>query len=111
MQFSRGLALVGGLALPVLETPRRWHQLGDWRNWPFWLDDWVIGALLLMGYWLTRRNLAHGRPYLAAACGFACSSASDSFFCGRRQRDHAGCDHPRPGSHAAREAGAARIAS
>lgn len=79
IQFSRGLTLVGGLVLPVLETARRWHQLGDWHNWAYWLDDWTIGGMPLMGFWMTRKDLAHGRPYLAAAWGFACAGASDSF--------------------------------
>ena len=46
IHFSRRLALVAGVVLPILETGRRWHQLGDPRVWPFRLDDWAIGGFL-----------------------------------------------------------------
>jgi hypothetical protein len=80
MQFSRRIAIVAGFVLPVVETVRRWHQLGDLRVWPFWLDDWAIGGLLLYGAWSTRRDIARGRPVLAAAWGFACGVGYASFF-------------------------------
>ena len=73
-QFSRRLALVFGILLPVLETIRRFRQLGGLRAvWPMWLDDLPA-----------RRRAAHGRAhdvcvsryqnarYLAAAWGAAC---------------------------------------
>jgi len=72
IQFSRRLAIVAGFVLPIVETVRRWHQLGDLAVWPFWLDDWAIGGFLLYGAWSTRRDIAGGRPVLAAAWGFAC---------------------------------------
>ena len=37
--FSRRLALVFGVLLPIVETIRRWPQLGDVHMWPAWLDD------------------------------------------------------------------------
>jgi hypothetical protein len=66
--------------LPILETARRWHQLGDLRVWPFWLDDFAIGGFLIYAAWRTGRNIAAGRPILAAAWGFACGLAYVSFF-------------------------------
>jgi hypothetical protein len=80
--FSRRLALAAGFALPVVETIRRWHQLGDLASWPFWLDDWCIGAFLLYGVWRTRpgQALVRGHPVLAAAWGFACGQGYTSFF-------------------------------
>lgn len=80
LSFGRNVALVGGLVLPALETWRRWHQLTDPRIWPFWLDDWLIGALLLYGVWRTRDGTTGGRPVLAAAWGFACAMGYASFF-------------------------------
>jgi len=69
-----------GVALPILETVRRWHQLGDLSIWPFWLDDWLIGALLLYGVWRTRNGAASGQAYLSAAWGFTCAMGYMSFF-------------------------------
>lgn len=80
MQFSRGLAWLAGVVLPLVETIRRWHQLGDLRMLPAWVDDWIIGLLLLGGAWLTRGNRGSGRPALAAAWGFACGMRYMSFF-------------------------------
>jgi hypothetical protein len=80
IQFSRRVAVVAGVTLPLLETARRWHQLADVRAWPFWLDDWAIGGVLLYGAWRTGRDAAQGRPVLAAAWGFTCGLAYISFF-------------------------------
>ena len=80
MRFSRALAYAAGVLLPLLETMRRWHQLGDLRVWPFWLDDWLIGLFLIYGAWQTRSNRDRGRPVLAAAWGFACGMGYASFF-------------------------------
>ena len=80
MRFSRALAWAGGVLLPVVETIRRWHQLGDPRMLPFWLDDWIIGLFLLYGAWVTREDRESGRPTLAAAWGFACGMGYLSFF-------------------------------
>ncbi len=80
MMFSRALAYAGGVLLPILETVRRWHQLGDPWVWPFWLDDWIIGLFLIYGAWRTRSQVERGRPILAAAWGFACGLGYASFF-------------------------------
>jgi hypothetical protein len=80
MRFSRALAIIGGVVLPLAETFRRARQLGDPAMWPFWLDDWIIGAFLLYGFWRTRDPGTNGRPILAAAWGFACGMAYTSFF-------------------------------
>jgi hypothetical protein len=79
--FSRALALFGGIVLPIVETIRRWHQLGDLRMLPFWMDDWIIGGLLLYGWWRTRVGAARGgRAVLAAAWGVGCGMGYASFF-------------------------------
>jgi hypothetical protein len=80
LTFSRRLALVFGVLLPIVETYRRWHQLGDIRIWPAWLDDWAIGGFLLYGAWRTAKDAATGRPWLTAAWGFTCGMAYPSFF-------------------------------
>jgi hypothetical protein len=80
IEFSRRLALLFGLILPVVETVRRSRQLSDLRVWPFWLDDWIIGAFLLYGAWQTKKDVRRGQPYLTAAWGFACAMVYTSFF-------------------------------
>ncbi len=78
MRFSRYLALIFGLLLPVAETIRRWHT---WQEYPPALfDDYLIGAFLLYGAWRCRRNLRDGQKYLAAALAFGCGMGYMSFF-------------------------------
>lgn len=80
LNFSRRLAVVLGILVPVAETIRRWHQLGDLSIWPFWLDDFLLGGFLLYGAWLTNNEVKNGRRFLAAAWGFTCGMAYLSFF-------------------------------
>ena len=79
-QFSRRLAWIFGCALPVLETLRRYHQLGDFTQWPAWLDDFILGAALLSGAILTAHGRRENARYLAAAWGITCGMAYGSFF-------------------------------
>jgi hypothetical protein len=79
-QFSRRLAIVFGIALPVLETLRRFRQLGDFSVWPMWLDDLLLGAALLIAARLTSDLRHHNARYLAAAWGAACGMGYYSLF-------------------------------
>jgi hypothetical protein len=78
--FSRRLAIVFGVLLPVLETIRRWRQLDEFRNWPSWIDDLLLGALLLYGAWRVSGNREKGARFLVAAWGATCGMAYSSFF-------------------------------
>lgn len=78
--FSRRLAIIFGILTPLAETVRRWRQLGQLSVWPFWLDDYFIGALLLYGAWRVSKDIRSGRRFLAAAWGFTCGMAYSSFF-------------------------------
>jgi hypothetical protein len=80
ISFSRRLAIIFGVLAPLAETARRWRQLGDLSVWPFWLDDFIIGALLLYGAWRTGKDIRSGRPFLVAAWGFTCGMVYSSFF-------------------------------
>ena len=80
LAFSRRLAIVFGILLPIVETVRRWPQLGDIRIWPAWLDDLIIAAFLLYAVRRVSKDGEAGRPYLAAAWGFTCGMAYGSFF-------------------------------
>jgi hypothetical protein len=37
LEFSCRLAMLG-IVPPIADTIRRWHQLGDLKILPFWLD-------------------------------------------------------------------------
>lgn len=78
IKFSRWLAIVGGILVPLAETIRRWST---WRQSPANLfDDYLIGAFLLFGAWRTGKDLRSGQRYLAAAWAFACGMGYYSFF-------------------------------
>jgi hypothetical protein len=96
-QFSRRLALVFGIALPILETIRRFRQIGDFLAWPMWLDDFLLGAALLIGARMTSQLRYHNARYLAAAWGAACGMGYYSFF---MQLQHLDMPDPAPISSA-----------
>jgi hypothetical protein len=78
MKFSRALAIIFGILAPLLETVRRW---GTWREYPpGLLDDYILGAFLLVGAWLVGRRFDAGQKLLAAAWGFTCGLGYYSFF-------------------------------
>jgi hypothetical protein len=79
-EFSRRLAMIFGVLLPVVETIRRWRQLDEFRYWPSWLDDVLLGALLLYAAWRVSVNRQTGGRFLVAAWGVACGMAFPSFF-------------------------------
>ena len=94
--FSRRLALVLGILLPLAETGRRW---GVWFEYPpGFLDDWIAGALLVYGGWRASKNAVDGQRYLIAAWGFVCGLGYGSFFGNLRNID---APDPAPISHAA----------
>jgi hypothetical protein len=79
-RFSRRLAILAGIALPLGETVRRWHQLAHLSMWPAWLDDILLGAFLLYAAWRVGRDHVAGQRFLAAAWGCACGMGYFSFF-------------------------------
>ena len=73
IQFSRKLAILGGILAPLAETIRRWST---WRESPSNLfDDYIMGALLLYGAWRTAKDLREGQRVLAAAWAWRVDSA------------------------------------
>ena len=78
IEFSRRLAIAGGILVPLLETIRRWNT---WQESPPNLfDDYIMGAFLLYGAWSTGKNVQGGQRFLAAAWAFACGLGYYSFF-------------------------------
>ena len=78
IEFSRRLAIGGGILTPLLETIRRWNTWQD--SPPNLFDDYILGAFLLYGAWQTGKDIRTGQPYLAAAWAFACGLGYYSFF-------------------------------
>lgn len=78
IQFSRWLAIVGGILTPLAETIRRWST---WQESPPNLfDDYIMGAFLLYAAWRTGKDIYSGQRFLAAAWAFACGLGYYSFF-------------------------------
>ena len=49
-------------------------------DWPWWLDDYIAGALLLYAWQAGRREVMRSRPYLMAGWGYTFGMAYMSFF-------------------------------
>lgn len=83
IKFSRWLALMGGILVPLAETIRRWST---WQQSPGNLfDDYILGAFLLYGAWRVGKDPRSGQRFLAAAWALACGLGYASFF-GQLQR-------------------------
>ena len=80
LSFSRRAALIAGIALPLLETWRRWAEWGQLSKLPSILDDFVAGGFLIVAAAMTRFDPARGQPYLAGAWGVAAGMMYGSFF-------------------------------
>ena len=78
--YSRRLALIFGILLPVAETVRRWPQVSTGAHLLFWFDDVLLGTMLLYGVWATRHRFVDGQRFLTAAWGCALGMGYFSFF-------------------------------
>jgi hypothetical protein len=68
-----------GLLLPVLETCRR--GIGYWGvEFTTMFEDYVAGALLLIGAWASHRQRPWGAPFLLLAWGYVTGLISSSFW-------------------------------
>ena len=77
MRFEIRAAYVLGVALPLLEAARRrthFHPI------PSYLDDFVIGALLLLAARAVTKGRPYGNGFLCAAWGALCGGLWGSFF-------------------------------
>jgi hypothetical protein len=93
MRFSRALAVIFGILIPIAETVRRW---GAWRDAPMSLfDDYILAALVLYGAWLVGRDFRRGQCFLAAAWGVACGVGYGSVL-GQLRRLETGEPDPAP---------------
>jgi hypothetical protein len=97
ISFSRYLAFVLGVVIPIAETIRRWST---WRaDPPALFDDYILGAFLLYGAWRVGRDARTGQRFLVAAFALMCGMAYYSFF-GQLQNLRTGVSDPAPISSA-----------
>jgi hypothetical protein len=79
LAFSRRLALLFGILVPLAELVRRGQQLDSMAVLPHLVDDFLIGGALLYAAMRCSRDPDSGRRYLAAAWGAACGMGYYSF--------------------------------
>jgi hypothetical protein len=75
--FEVSAAYVMGIMLPVLEAARRRTNFDDI---PAYIDDFLIGALLLWSARSVSRGHTYGPALLTAAWGILCGGLWGSFF-------------------------------
>lgn len=79
MRFEVIAAFAIGILLPVLETCRR--GIGYWGvEFTTMLEDYVAGALLLIGAWASHRTRRWGAAFLLLAWGYFTGLMSSSFW-------------------------------
>ncbi len=76
-RFEVSAAYALGIMLPILEVARR---RTDFENVPAYIDDFIIGALLLWAARSASRGRPHGGALLVAAWGILCGGLWGSFF-------------------------------
>ena len=79
MRFEVTAGFVVGLLLPVMETARR--GIGHWTvEFTTMFEDYVAGALLLIGAWATSRARSWGSTFLLVAWAYFSGLMSSSFW-------------------------------
>ncbi len=77
MKILRVVAILQGVSLMLGEAYRSW---GADRPVMFWMDDQIMGVLLISSAILMARDTFHRRAYFAAAWGFSAGMNYGSFF-------------------------------
>ena len=79
MRFEVAAAFVVGILLPILETARR--GISHWAvEFTTMFEDYVAGALLLIGAWAAYRQRSWGPVFLVLAWGYFTGLMSSSFW-------------------------------
>ena len=79
MRFECIAAFAIGILLPVLETCRR--GIGHWRvDFTTMFEDYVAGALLLIGAWAAYRRRVWGSMFLVLAWAYLAGLLGSSFW-------------------------------
>lgn len=69
--YSKNLAFIIGILIPLAETVRRRSQIFQLQYFIYWFDDYILGAILLFAAWKSKRDPLDGQKYLSAAWGLA----------------------------------------
>ena len=78
MRFEVVAAFVIGVLLPVLETGRR--GISTWTvNFTTMFEDYLAGALLLVGGWAAYRSKSWGAAFLVLAWAYFSGQLTSSF--------------------------------
>ena len=78
MRFEVVAAFVIGVLLPVLETGRR--GISTWAvNFTTMFEDYLAGALLLVGGWAAYRSKSWGALFLVLAWAYFAGQLTSSF--------------------------------
>lgn len=77
MRFEVGAAYAMGIGLPLLETMRRRTHF---ENFHSYIDDYIVGALLLYAAYSVTRGRRSGPVLLAVAWGVLSGGLYGSFF-------------------------------
>lgn len=77
VQLEVIVAYLMGIALPVLETARRRMNFDEIQ---FYVDDYIVGGLLLWAAIAVTRGRRYGNALLIAAWGILCGGLWGSFF-------------------------------
>lgn len=96
-RFSIQAAFALGIALPLLETVRRYHQMTDLHFFFSWFDDYMLGGFLLFAAYKAHKNFESGQKILSAGWGAATAGLFLSFI---GQLDHLNNSDPAPISSA-----------
>lgn len=79
MRFEVAAAFVVGILLPLLETARR--GISHWAvEFTTMFEDYVAGALLLVGAWAAYRERSWGSVFLVLAWAYFTGLMSSSFW-------------------------------
>lgn len=79
MRFEVTAAFAIGILLPLLETCRR--GMGEWTgDFTTMFEDYVAGALLLIGAWAAHRSRHWGALFLVVAWAYVTGMMSSSFW-------------------------------
>lgn len=79
MRFEVSAAFVIGILLPLLETVRR--GIGHWSvEFTTMFEDYVAGALLLIGAWAAQRARSWGAIFLVLAWAYVAGLMGSSFW-------------------------------
>lgn len=93
IRTSMYMAFVASIILPILETIRRWHQMGDLNYFMHWFDDYIIAGFLFFGAWKTYKSYINGQRFLIAAWSYAMAVAFMSFVMQAQQMDQPDPSH------------------